>query len=90
MGAPTEAHALVPALFPKPLEELLWGIPSLVPHLAFDTTTALHNLPCRMSLGSRKQQLNIDIVTDGLGANCSPCWLLLFHAVRSCPAFCSH
>jgi hypothetical protein len=36
-----------------------------------------------MSLGSRKQQLNIDIVTDGLGATCSLCGLSLFHADRA-------
>jgi len=35
----------------------------------------------QMSLGSRKQQLNIDIITDGQGTNGSVCWLLLFHAV---------
>jgi hypothetical protein len=73
----------MPALFSKPFEQLLWGIRSLAPNVAFDTTTARHNLPRRMSLGSRKQQFNIDIVTDGLGANCFLCWLSLFHAVRN-------
>ena len=47
----------------------MWGSWPLAPYVAFNTTTVRQNLPCRMSLGSRKQQLNIDIITDGQGTN---------------------
>jgi hypothetical protein len=76
-----KTDGLMPAFFPKPFEKLLWGSWPLAPYVAFNTTTVRQNLPCRMSLGSREQQLNIDIITDGQGTNGSVCWLLLFHAV---------
>jgi hypothetical protein len=79
MGRGREADTLVPALFQKPFEQLSWRIGPLGADV-LNTLAVRHHFPSGMSLGSRIEHLNNDVVADRLGAKETPFWLSRFHA----------
>jgi hypothetical protein len=82
MGRGREADTLVPALFQKPFEQLSWRIGPLGADV-LNTLAVRHHFPSGMSLGSRIEHLNNDVVADRLGAKETPFLVVAFSCRRA-------